>query len=346
MAWTHVASLLDASSRSTASAPQPSEHGGSTVVATGSAVHSDTDPTAGELLHPAASGEAKVSDGRVFPETRHVLKERYGAAPAFSITLLVTTCLTDLAAFIRDERELFQTRTRRVVITGNVDAVTAHVADEGGGAGGGAGGSGSERSSLRPDETSPSFRLDYRAATDVFRACLELGVQLVVLSGAASAAAPLPAFVHDELASSGHPVGRRLRAMQRASMEALWQRSRSSPAERARFSQSFCGSADLSAVSDAGRIWPHVAEFCARDALALLACHPATLEAFDVTPCVVDGVDHLVIGTGAQLGASGVRDCARVRSFLLNSCRHALHSSLGTHSAARRPTRPHVFSAS
>ena len=60
--------------------------------------------------------------------------------------------------------------------------------------------------------------------------------------------------------------------------------------------------------------------------LALLACHPATLEAFfEVELKIVAGVEHMVVGT--SLERSGVRDCAKLRSFILDGCRHALSAS-------------------
>ena len=102
------------------------------------------------------------------------------------------------------------------------------------------------------------------------------------------------------------------------------------PGDRAWFARAFCGGADLSSVGEEQHIWPYVCEFTFLDPLALLACHPATLEAFyEVTVKMTGGVEHMVIGAER----SGVRDCAKLRSFILDGCRHALAASI-THATS------------
>ena len=142
---------------------------------------------------------------------------------------------------------------------------------------------------LAPDEASPTFALDPFAASAVFLACQQLHVQLVVLTPSATAAAPLPSFVYDELATLGHPVARRLREGQRAALQEMWHAATMPPGHPARlgftggrawFARTFCGGADLTAVSAERHIWPYVKEFSLCDPLGLLACHPATLSAF------------------------------------------------------------------
>ena len=54
-----------------------------------------------------------------------------------------------------------------------------------------------------------------------------------------------------------------------------------------------------------------------------------------VTATYHEGVEHLVIG------ASGVRDCAKLRAFILDGCRHALSASLAhAQSLAERSASP------
>ena len=165
-------------------------------------------------------------------------------------------------------------------------------------------------------------------------------MQLVVLAPSVLAAAPLPPFLYDELAIGGHPVLTRLRDTQRVRMQALWHRCnkpdghvlrRGLPGDRHWFARAFCGGADLAAAVEEDRnIFPYVCEYTLLEPLALLACHPATLEAF-YDPALVRpalGVEHMVIG-GATTGSSaGVRDCAKLRSFMLDGCRHALAISM------------------
>ena len=374
-----------------------------------------TDPLLGAegyLLRPADGGAAAER-----------LNTEFSRAAPLSLVLLVTTALTDLAAFIRAHRALFRARARRVVLVGDVEAASLECVEgvdpedggtppPGSGIGGGmrggmggmgtggivgggpsslhealrggspggvrAGGSllpsgafftdtstpemleavgghhqGGRRHSsrddiyLRPDLSAPNFALDVDATEYVFRACQDLNVQLVILSSSATAAAPLPSFVYDELATLGHPVALRLRESQCAALQAMW-RCATAPTghplrrgfvgDRAWFARTFCGGADLAAVSEDRHIWPYVKEFNLLDPLGLLACHPATLEAFyEAAVKELDGVEHMVIGTSAD--RSGVRDCAKLRSYILDGCRHALSDSLA-HASALQSVRP------
>ena len=286
-----------------------------------------------------------------------LLREFENAADA-SLTLLVTTSLTDIAHFIKLHKQLFGRVARRVVLLGDVEAASlgqqTNISQQ-------ESPKGKRRARvksgdvvddyLRPDETSPSFKQDHPAASYVFRACQELHVQIVVLTQRTTSAVPLPSFVYDELATLGHPVALRLRESQRASMQSLWHRAnlpqghalrRGLSGDRQWFARTFCGDADLSAVTQERHIWPYICEFTFLDPLALLACHPATLEAFyAVTVKAVQGVEHMVIGASSN-ERPGVRDCAKLRSFVLDGCRHALAASLedakGTTSSSSKPT--------
>ena len=165
-------------------------------------------------------------------EAQQALRKEFEKAAATSLTLVVSTVTTDVAAFIRahgalithtlrssthtlgiassrpftapftlpkltpPRREdaagkLFAEKTRRVVIMGGVDPATL---------------GSSTAEFLLPDETASNFKLDMASAAFIFRSCQEMKVQLVVTTRAASAAAPLPSFVYDELATLGHPV--------------------------------------------------------------------------------------------------------------------------------------------
>jgi hypothetical protein len=286
----------------------------------------------------------------------HLLDEFTRAADD-SLTLLVTTAMSDLAAFIQAHSAEFKKKARRVVVLGDVEVASLHSDNSVAGASSASNTPSDEAAAsvpgyypshyLRPNLNSPNFALDPDAAKCVFCACQDLGVQLIVLSAAATAAAPLPSFMYDELATLAHPVALRLRESHRAALQALW-RCASAPhghptrrgfAEtRAWFSRSFCGGADLSAIGEDRHIWPYVKEFNLLDPLGLLACHPATLEAFyEADVKELQSVEHMVIGMSAD--RPGVRDCAKLRSYILDGCRHALSESLA-HALALQSARP------
>ena len=68
---------------------------------------------------------------------------------------------------------------------------------------------------LEPDADTGS---DSEAAEYVFRQCQELGVGIVVLTRFAAEAAPLHGFIFDQLATTGHPVGMRMRDQVRCAL--------------------------------------------------------------------------------------------------------------------------------
>ena len=88
----------------------------------------------------------------------------------------------------------------------------------------------------------------------------------------------------------------------------------------------FCGGSDLPALVEGAHVMPYVRELPIVDPLAMLACHPATLEAFfEVALKPIGGVAHMIIGSGAE--RSGVRDSTQLRAWVLDGCRHALQSA-------------------
>ena len=167
---------------------------------------------------------------------------------------------------------------------------------------------------------------------------------MVVVSRFAGYAASLHGFAFDELATVGHPVGKRMRDDQVADLNALWRRAarplgdprrEGLPVERDRawFASRFCGHQDLDSISDDRTIWAYVSMIPPHDALALLAAHPTTLEHFfEVEVKEVNGVQHLVVGTSDEV--SGVRDSQQLRSFLIKALHYALSESLDDASRA------------
>ena len=97
--------------------------------------------------------------------------------------------------------------------------------------------------------------------------------------------------------------------------------------DRAWFSQTFCGGANLDVVSEGQSVWPYVTSLIMYDAFALLAAHPTTLQAFfEVDIRTVAGVEHIVVGPSDE--KPGVRDPHKLRSFLMNALRYALAESV------------------
>lgn len=266
-----------------------------------------------------------------------VLLRTYESAEPASLTLVLISSLLDAAEFIEQHEELFAAKTARVAIMGGVVPTSL------------------QGTQLEPDRSAANHRFDMAATEVVYRRCQELGVSLVVLTRSAAYAASVPAFIYDELASLGHPVALRLRESQRKAIDALFKRAvlpKEDPGrlglpercDRSWFSQTFCGGAELASVgSDDGRsVWPYVTSLVMYDALALLSAHPATLDAFfEVGIKEVNGVEHCVVGTSDD--HPGVRDANKLRSFLMDSFRCALSSSLEevrTHTKGGTGTSP------
>jgi len=177
------------------------------------------------------------------------------------------------------------------------------------------------------------------ATAFILKQCQTLGVQLVVLTPNAPVVASVPAFIFDELASSGHPIALGMRQNQVQAVASLWDRCGMAHGDEARgslpascdrewFSANFCAGKSLAAVSDEdpSRIWPHVSSLALHDPLALAAaCHRTCERFFDASVKDVGGVEHLVIGTAAH---AGVRNPQQLRSFLLDALSHSLAKTL------------------
>jgi CRP-like cAMP-binding protein/tetratricopeptide (TPR) repeat protein len=263
------------------------------------------------------------------PDGQALLRRVFITASASSLTLAVLSSFTDLALFMRENEKLFVEKTARVAIMGGVEAASLSDGTDAG-------------RMLRPDNTAATHQKDTEAATFVFQRCQELGVPLVVLTRTAAYAAPLPSFVYDELATIGHPVARRLRDGQIASINALWRRARApvgdtaerkglpGRCDRAWFSATFCGGAVLDDVGP-DAIWPHVQSFNFYNPLTLLAAVPACLAMFfkPVTK-TVNGVRHVVVGAESEVktGTDCIRNSVALRRFILDALEFSLAASM------------------
>jgi len=251
-----------------------------------------------------------------------LLLRTYEEAKPNSITLLLIASLTDAADFIKSHEELFARKTCRVAIMGGVMNSVDH------------------SKPLEPDPTAQNFKFDFEAAKTVFERCQKLKVSLVVLSRSAAYAASVPAFIYDELGALGHPVALKLRAGQLKAIASLWRRVCLPPehegrnelpsrCDRSWFSLTFCGGANLEAVSGDQSVWPYITSLIMYDPITMLAAHPVTLQAFfEVDIRTVNGVEHIIVGPTDE--QPGVRDPHKIRSFLINALRHALATSINS----------------
>ena len=64
---------------------------------------------------------------------------------------------------------------------------------------------------LKPDKGSANHAKDLEAASFVFARCQQLGIPLVLLTRKTAGAAQLPAFVFDEVGTTGHAVAEQVR---------------------------------------------------------------------------------------------------------------------------------------
>ena len=77
---------------------------------------------------------------------------------------------------------------------------------------------------LIPD-TAHNSTFDTEASEFLYRRCQEIGVPLIIVGRFAAHKCPMPRSVYDIMAATGHPIDKRLRDTQRASIEGLWKRA-------------------------------------------------------------------------------------------------------------------------
>lgn len=244
----------------------------------------------------------------VFEPGRRLMYRLYVEAEPKSLTLVIIASLKDPALFLRDDENLFESKTREVIIMGGVEPFEED----------------STECILKPD-TAHNQMFDKAASEFFYRRCQELGVPLVVVSRWAAYAAKVPRSCYDELAALGSWVGCRLRNAQRASIESLWNRACASGNEReglpdrcdrAWFLKTFCGGDAAPGRSRGDTIWDLLVGFMQYDTVATLAAVPRLRQRF-FSPVTVNGqraTKHLVIGCSEQ--KPNVCDAAALGEFL------------------------------
>ena len=138
-----------------------------------------------------------------------------------------------------------------------------------------------------------------------YRRCQELAIPMIIMSRHAAYVCPMPRSIYDDMAQTGHPVGKRLRETQRDSIEGLWKRACAPegpdrlglPArcDRQWFRSTFLDN-NGGDRNGSDSIWDLVSSFIMYDPMALLAALPATRHFFRPTIKRVNGVAHQIIG--------------------------------------------------
>jgi inosine-uridine nucleoside N-ribohydrolase len=263
------------------------------------------------------AGENEVVSGY------QMIRSTFERAPKGGIVLTLISQLTDAAAVLRNEPELFCDKVRRVVIMGGVVAEGDVPKLD-------------EQGRLIPDPEAQNHKFDLASTEYLYRELQNRGIPITVLSRHAAAAAKVTRAVYDEMADTGHPVGLRLHDAQLNAIEELWRRANlpgdhvsrlGLPArcDRAWFCKAFCGGEGQEVAAD-GSIWPFVKTFMLYDPCTLLAAMPGLREYF-FSPYVYEynGVENFVIGVNAA--RHNVARPAELSGYLLNALVSSLQMS-------------------
>jgi len=263
--------------------------------------------------------EAELEDGR------ELLVRTLEGAEDGSITLVLISGMTDIAAILRDHCDLVKAKVESVAIMGGVEVekgTNKVVIDKDG--------------YMVPDSAANN-KFDMDSAIYTYRRLQELGIPLVILTRAAAYACKVPRSFYDELAATGHPVGIKLRDSQQGSIESLWQRACLPAGDEGRaklpdrcdkewFCNTFCGGKGKDRTG-ADSIWDLIQSFNLYDPMTLIAAVPELRERFyEPTVVKVGETEHLIIGVCDA--EPGVKDAEALADYMLQRCLLSLTMSL------------------
>jgi hypothetical protein len=240
-----------------------------------------------------------------------------------SITMVLISGMTDVAALLRDHADLVRAKVRVVAIMGGVkvngDAVVLN-----------------EQGFMEPD-TAANNAFDMESAKFVYQRLQEIGVPLVILTREAAYACKVPRKFYDDLADTGHPVGIKLRDSQKGSIESLWKRANMPAGDPERgtlparcdkewFCNTFCKGQGKDRTG-ADSIWDLISSFNLYDPMTLIAAVPELRDRFyDPVTVRVGETDHLIIGVNKTL--HGVKDPDALSSYMVQRCLDSLTHSV------------------
>lgn len=239
-----------------------------------------------------------------------------------SITMVLISGLTDVAALLRTHADLVKQKTRVVAIMGGVKVNGEVVALDAEGF-------------MEPD-TAANNAFDMPSAVYAYRKFQELGIKLVILTREAAYACQVPRKFYDDLADTGHPVGIKLRDSQRGSIENLWKRTNMPAGDPERGTlparcdkEWFCNKFLKGLGKDrtgTDSIWDLVAAFNLYDPMTLIAAVPELRERFyDPVVVRVGETEHLIIGVSEAV--HGVKDAAALADYMVERCLSSLRTS-------------------
>ncbi|MBX9670106.1 MAG: nucleoside hydrolase [Candidatus Obscuribacterales bacterium] len=283
-------------------------------------VGTDCGNAVGEKLKKL-QGIPYMADSSEVEEAAPLLLRTLQEADDKSLTLVLISGLTDIAAVLREHAALVKAKVRSVAIMGGVTVVknTDHVFinDEG---------------YFEPDDAANN-KFDMESAKFVYRRFQELQIPLVILTRFAAGACQVPRSFYDKLAATGHPVGVKLLKAQQDSIESLWKRANMTaddphreklPArcDKTWFCDTFLAGAGLDRTSN-DTIWDLVVSFNLYDPMTLIAAIPELRKKFfDPTEVAVHGTVHLIIGVTKV--KHSVRDAERLAAYMTARCLESL----------------------
>lgn len=253
------------------------------------------------------------------------------AAPDKSVTVLIIAGMTDAAELLRYNEAFFVQKVREVVIMGGVRCQGNRVALN-------------DYGFLVPDTASNNM-FDLEAATFVYSRLQHLHIPLVIVSREAAYACKIPRRHYEALASTGHPVGIKLRLFHKRILDALWRRSNYPVGDERReglparctrewFLQSFCNDEGANRYGE-DSIWDLVTHDYLYDPIALIACVPSLRRRFfDPEEVIVKGTTHLVIGVSPA--KRGIIDADELSAYLMDNILKGLTGSNVSQPAGRQ----------
>ncbi len=265
-----------------------------------------------------------LAEQRTFEHGKNLIERALREARPKGVVLLLISGLTDAANALAHDHELFTEKVRRVVIMGGVQAKDHRpVLDENG--------------YFLPDLTAQNHTFDLDATKFLYRGLQMLGIPMTVVSRHPAVAAKVPRSVYDDMADTGHVIGKRLRDAQMLAIEHLWKRAcmpagapeRMGLPERCNadwFRNTFCGGKGAGRTAG-DSIWDIVETFNLYDPVTLVAAIPTLREHF-FSPYVaeVNGVEHHLIGLDAE--RHGVNDIKALAEYLRRIMLESLMQSM------------------